>query len=246
MEPCCAQVRCLRVHVPDTLHINRFDVCQRSICARSSQALPLHLNKNAMNQKSHALAGIAAPLLFVGAYLLATAARPEFNHFTKAVSELGSLHAPNAVFWNILGFICPGLLIAFFAVGFHQAVTPNGEGRLPFYALLLSGILLAVAGLFPDDFEHNASFTAIMHATGNFGSFIAFLIAAFTYPLYLRKSDFWEKTIVPSLTFTWLCILSGFLRTGLAPGISQRVGFVFYFLWIAFMAINLFRYQRFS
>lgn len=199
-----------------------------------------------MNQKSHALAGIAAPMLFVSAYLFATAARPEFNHFTKAVSELGAIHAPNAVFWNVLGFICPGLMIAFFAVGFHQAVAQADEGRLPFYALLLSGILMAVAGLFPGDFEHSTSFTTVMHAVGSFGSFIAFLVAAFTYPLYLRKSDFWEKTIVPSLTFTWLCILSGFLRTGIAPGISQRVGFAFYFLWIAFMAINLFRYQRIS
>ncbi len=199
-----------------------------------------------MHQKPHALAGIAAPLLFVSAYLLAAAARPEFNHFTKAVSELGSVHAPNAGFWNLLGFICPGLLIAFFALGLHQAVGQDSEGRLPFYALFLSGILMALAGLFPGDFEHRTSFTMIMHAVGTFGSFIAFLVAAFTYPLYLRKSDFWEKTIVPSLTLTWLCILSGFLRTGMPPGIGQRVGFAFYFLWIAFMAINLYRYQRFT
>ncbi|MEZ4941427.1 MAG: DUF998 domain-containing protein [Saprospiraceae bacterium] len=199
-----------------------------------------------MNQKPHALAGIAAPLLFVSAYLLAAAARPEFNHFTRAVSELGSVHAPNAVFWNVLGFICPGLLVAFFAIGLHQAVGQGNAGQLPFYALFLSGSLMVVAGLFPGDFEHRGSFTTIMHAIGTFGSFIAFLVAAFTYPLFLRKSDFWEKTIVPSLTLTWLCILSGFLRTGMAPGIGQRVGFAFYFLWIAFMAVNLYRHQRFS
>jgi len=199
-----------------------------------------------MKQKPHALAGIAAPLLFIGAYLLLAAARPEFNHFTKAVSELGSVNAPNGAAWNLFGFVCPGLLIAFFSVGLHQAVTAGQSGKISFYALFLSGIFMALAGLFPGDFENKTSFTMLMHTIGSMGSFIAFLVAAFTYPLHLRKSIYWEKTIVPSLTFTWLCILSGFLRTGTAPGIGQRVGFLLYFLWIAFMAVHLYRSQRFS
>jgi hypothetical membrane protein len=197
-----------------------------------------------MKQKPHALAGIAAPVLFISMYLLMAAARPEFSHFTKSVSELGAVHAPNAYTWNLLGYICPGLLIAFFSIGLHQALTKDRYGRVSFYGLFMSGIFLALAGLFPGDFENRASLTMVLHTIGSLGSFTSFLLAAFTYPLHLRKSAFWEKTIVPSLTFTWLCILSGFLRTSATPGIGQRAGFLFYFFWIAFMAINLYRYQR--
>lgn len=199
-----------------------------------------------MKQKPHAVAGMAAPVLFVGTYLLLAAARPEFNHLTKAVGELGAVNAPNAATWNLFGYIIPGLLIAFFSVGLHRAVAHEEGNHIPFYSLFLSGVFMVVAGMFPGNFKDPGSLTSILHSAGSFGTFLCFLVAGFTYPLLFRKSNFWEKTIIPSLTLTWLCILSGFLRTGAAPGLGHRAGFLLYFLWIAFIAFNLFRYDRFS
>lgn len=195
-----------------------------------------------MKQKPHALAGIMALVLFTGSYYLLSNARPEFSHFTKAVSELGSVDAPNAVVWNIFGYLIPGLLVAYFGIGLHQAVTQGEGGKLPLYGMVLSGLFMAMSGVFPGDFGQRDSTTMLLHTIGSIGSFVAFLLAAFSYPPQLKKIPFWEKTILPSLLLTWLCIFSGFLRTGAMPGIGQRFGFAFYFLWIGFMAVQLYRY----
>jgi hypothetical protein len=65
------------------------------------------------------------------------------------------------------------------------------------------------------------------------------LIAAFSYPKQFRKSDYWKKAATPSLILAIFCIVSGFLRTGNTPGLGQRIGFFFYFLWIGYLAYFL-------
>ncbi len=194
-----------------------------------------------MKQKPHALAGILAAVFFVCTYFLLSNARPEFNHFTRAVSELGSVGAPYASSWNLFGCIIPGLLIVYFAIGLHQSVTQGaGGGQLPFYGLVLSGLFMVLSGVFPDDFENRNTLTMLF----SIGSFGAFLIAAFCYPPVLRKIPYWEKTILPALLLSWLCLFSSFLRSGTIHGFGQRIGFALYFLWIVFMAINLYRYTN--
>ena len=41
-----------------------------------------------------------------------------------------------------------------------------------------------------------------------------------------------------------LSIVSGFLRTGNTPGLGQRIGFGFYFLWIGYLAFLLFKQEE--
>ncbi len=199
--------------------------------------------QNKMKQLSHALAGIGSAVLFGSTYFVFSQARPEFSHVHKAVSELGAIGAPHAVWWNLLGYILPGLLISYFGIGLHRAVVQDKAGKLPLYGLVFCGLFMTLAGIFPGDFENRNSITMLLHTVGSLGSFAGFLTAAFSYPFFLKQNYFWEKTILPSLLFTWLSILSGFLRTTEMPGLGQRVGFLLFFIWIVFMSIQLFRFQ---
>lgn len=193
-----------------------------------------------MNQsKKYGVIGILIPVIFGTTYFVMSSVRPEYSHFTKAVSELGSLDAPDKWWWNGIGYITIGLLISVFAVGLRKSVNPNGGGKLAFWGLLLSGFFMALAGVFPGDFNDRESATMLMHTIGSLGSFFFFVIAAFSYPKQFKKSVYWKAAIIPSLVFTVLCILSGFIRTDDAPGISQRIGFGFYFLWIAYLGYML-------
>ena len=195
------------------------------------------MKNNKLNK--YGIAGLLAPIIFLVTYFLMSSFRPEYSHLTKAISELGSLDAPNKWWWNIIGYMLVGGMISFFAIGLKQSVNPDGKGKLAFWGLFLSGLFMSISGVFPGDFDNRTSLTMILHAIGSFGSFVFFLIAAFAYPKQLRKSEYWKKAATPSLILTILSIISGFLRTGSAPGLGQRIGFFFYFLWIGYLAYML-------
>jgi len=192
-----------------------------------------------MKRTTYAISGILAPIIFTLTYLILSSIRPEYSHLTKAISELGSLDAPNKWWWNLIGYIFVGGLISAFSIGLSKNVNPDGKGKLAFLGLFLSGGFMALSGIFPGDFENRTSLTMIFHAIGSFGSFLFFLIAAFSYPRQFKKSEYWKRASTPSLIITIIAILSGFLRTGSMPGLGQRLGFVFYFLWIGYLAFLL-------
>ena len=165
--------------------------------------------------------------------------RPEFSHFTKAISELGSLDATNLWYWNILGYIIPGLMVSLLGVGLLREF--NNHPKTPAYALMLSGLFMVLSGIFPGDFDNRTSFTMIMHTIGSLGSFIAFLVSGFWYPKIFRNKITWNSISKLSLSLVILSILSGFIRYGQAPGLGQRIGFAFFFAWIFVVGLSLYR-----
>ena len=197
-----------------------------------------------MSQKKYALAGLIAPLVFIVTYLVISSTRLEYSHLHKAISELGSMDAPNKWWWNIIGYISVGALISIFSIGLSKSTNPDGKGKLAFWGLFLSGLFMSLTGFFPGDFEDRTSITMILHTICSIGSFLFFLIAAFSYPSQFKKSEYWKKAIIPSLLLVILSVLSGFLRTGSAPGLGQRVGFGFYFLWIVYLAFLLLKQEE--
>ena len=199
-----------------------------------------------MKFKRYALIGAIAPAIFIITYLIMAGIRPEYSHYTKAISELGSVDAYNRMTWNLIGYILVGSLISLFGFGLYRGVARETEGgtKLPLYGLILSGAFMALSGIFPGNFEDRTSMTMVMHAVGSIGSFFFFLLAAFTYPTVLNKTYFWKKAHIPSIGIAVLCIVSGFLRTGEMPGIGQRIGFLLFFIWIWYMAWMLFRYGQ--
>ena len=172
--------------------------------------------------------------------------RPEYSMFTKAISELGSVDAPSKWVWNILGYILPGLLLAVYGIGLYKYIAVGQGSKLPLYGIVLSGVLMAISGFFPGDFDNRESTTMLLHTIGSFGSYIFFLLGAFSYPELMRKSVYWSKAARPTLIFTYLTIVFGmwvFLFPRI-PAFGQRLVFLFYFLWILYTAIMLYRQPK--
>ena len=199
-----------------------------------------------MTNKGYGIIGIAAPILFWATYLIMASIRPEYSMFTKAVSELGSVDAPNKWIWNSLGYIGTGILIMIFAIGLYKHMAIEKSGKLPFYGLLLSGLLMAISGIFPGDFDNKQSTTMLLHTIGSFGSYIFFLMGAFTYPKLMNKSSYWKSAKRPTLIFTYLTIVFGawvFIFPDI-PALGQRIVFFFYFLWLFYTAIKLYKQPK--
>lgn len=198
-----------------------------------------------MNHKHYALTGIASVLLFMGAYLIISTTRSDFSHATKAISELGSVDVAGKWAWNLFGYILPGALVSLFSVGLYRGVASGRGSKLPLAGIFLSGAFMALAGIFPGDFEHRNSTTMLLHTIGSFGSYVFFLIGAFTYPRVMRITDHWKPAIRPLLILTWLSIIFGtwpFLFPDI-PSIGQRLTFLCYFSWIAYAAVVLYRQE---
>lgn len=78
--------------------------------------------------------------------------RSEYSHLTKAISELGSVDAPNLWYWNTLGYVLPVLFISLLGVGLITRFPKLS--KIPGYALVASGLFMALSGVFPGDFEN--------------------------------------------------------------------------------------------
>lgn len=198
-----------------------------------------------LTNKQYGVIGLSAPLIFAITYFIMASQRPEYSFLTKAVSELGSLDAPNKWIWNFFGYIIPGILISLFSYGLYNNVADTSKNKWPLAGIFLSGLFMTISGIFPGDFDKRESITMILHTIGSIGSYIFFLVGAFTFPSLMKQSAYWKTAVLPSLTLTWLTIVFGswqFVFPDM-PGAGQRIVFGFYFLWMAFNAVKLFNHN---
>ena len=94
-----------------------------------------------------------APPLFAFSIVAFAALRSDYSHLNDAVSELGARGAPNALAWNLIGFLTVGLLITVFSWGLYR-----GTGSLAaLISVGLSGLGFAGTGMFPADMDDLAS-----------------------------------------------------------------------------------------
>ncbi|WP_394751047.1 DUF998 domain-containing protein [Spongiimicrobium salis] len=195
-----------------------------------------------MNHKFYGILGMLAPIAFVIAYAILSSMHPEYSMYTKAISELGSVDAPNKWLWNVFGYIFTGTLIAIYALGLYKNVIETKSSKLPFYGILLSGIFMIISGVFPGDCQHRTSTTMLLHTVGSFGSYLFFLLGAFSYSEPMKKTAYWKSACKPTLMFTYLTIIFGtwpFVFTG-SPAFGQRIVFLFYFAWIFYTGFKVY------
>jgi hypothetical membrane protein len=200
-----------------------------------------------LNYKQYAIIGLMAPLMFTITYLIMSQQRPEYSFLTKAISELGSLEAPNKWYWNIFGYILPGVFISIFSIGLYESTSTSKSSKLPLIGFFLSGVMMILSGVFPGDFEHRSSPTMVMHTIGSIGCYIFFLLGAFSYRSIMKKNPYWKFTIRPSLILTWLTIVFGSWQFVFPemPGAGQRIVFSLYYLWIIYNGYKLYLYNTF-
>lgn len=195
-----------------------------------------------MKSRIFATVGMTVPGWFVIVYVIMSSLRPEYSLFTKAISELGSMDAPNKLWWNILGYCISGLMIAFFSIGLFDRSSSRRE-KLSAAGIFGSGVFMTLSGIFPIDMENRDSLTSLLHFVGSFGSYIFFLIGAFTFPSQGNEHDHVKSSRVTLLAFAWLTIFCGawpFLFPEM-PGVGQRLVFSFYFCWIFYAAWKLYQ-----
>ncbi len=91
-------------------------------------------------------AGIAGPIGFTLAFIVQALFRPAYEHLADPVSALAA--GPSGWVQDV-NFVVFGLLMSGYAIGLHLGVRPAHWGTLGTGLLVLSGLGLVLAGLFP-------------------------------------------------------------------------------------------------
>lgn len=111
------------------------------------------MTRNPFSQRrAAALAGLAAGPWFALALLALGDRVPGFDQAVHPPALLGASGMPDALGWNLLGFLAPGLLAAFALQGLHRVLRTRDAGlvaRVGMTLLLLSAIAFAAQGLVP-------------------------------------------------------------------------------------------------
>ncbi len=190
-----------------------------------------------MNNKTNGLIGITAVVIGISTIIIMAELRTDgYNHFNKAVSELGSTDAPNRWVFNILGFIIPGLLISVFSFNLLKEFRTFPIKSYPFYLFILSGLFLTIAGLFPANMENKKSMTTIMHSIGALGGGVFWFLCALTLWWQLKKNNIWKNTAISTFVIPFIMILAMSFVSDDTPGLSQRILFIAMYLFILVLA----------
>jgi hypothetical membrane protein len=186
-------------------------------------------------------AGMFLPFWFTAIYFLVSLLRNDYRHFNMAISELGSVGAPNAFLWNLLGYILSGGVI-FYLGWVSRSILPGSKsGFIVAWAIAISGMMMLLSGVFPGDFENRTSTTMLLHTLASILSYLFFLVGGFGLLKISTKSEVFKGLHYPLLTMLLLSIVTGFIRYGDMPGLGQRITFACYFAWIAIFGWAVFK-----
>ena len=186
-----------------------------------------------MTHRVGALLATAIPLWFVVSYFLVASLRDDYRHFNMAISELGSIGAPNALLWNILGYIIPGAMITYLGWFSRKALPVSRLAQVVAGSIAASGFTMALSGVFPGDFEDRTSTSMILHSLASILSYVFYLTGGFALLSISAKSAALRFVHYPLLGLLLLSIIAGFVRYGDLPGLGQRITFACYFAWVA-------------
>ena len=192
-----------------------------------------------MTDKTNGLIGISAVVIGVSAIIIMAELRTDgYDHFHKAVSELGSLDAPDRWIFNILGFILPGILISIFSFNLLKEFRSYPIKSYPFYLFIFTGLLLTLAGLFPINMEDKKSLTSIMHSIGALGGGVFWFLCALTLWWQLKKNNIWKNTAISTFLIPFIMIVAMSFVSENTPGLSQRILFIAMYLFILILAVK--------
>jgi len=191
-----------------------------------------------------ALGGVLGPMIFVAAILATSAARPEYDHASQMISELGEVDAPRAVLMNYGGFLLYGLLIVGFAVALHAGVRRGPGDWLGPLLLGIYGMAYAAVAFAPC----SPGCTGAVPTANEQAHFLlsrVIILTAVAAPLVLfarlRKDPAWARVSPVVLVLTVLGYLLFLLPIpGLQAGLQQRLFLACTLAWIVVLGWRLF------
>ncbi|HEY7584222.1 MAG TPA: DUF998 domain-containing protein [Acidimicrobiia bacterium] len=181
------------------------------------------------------------PVWFLIMYAVFSSLNPGFSHLNEPISGLGAIGEPRAPAWNVLSFIAPGALVVALGSAIRRSRPDAPISNLAGSSVIISGILLAAAGIFPTNTTGDPTILYRVHEMSGWGSFAAFLVAGISTPWVVWA---WTRSkslfVIPIALVIGTAISYGLLLPDLW-WLRQRIGVMCYFLWVGVMGLVILR-----
>lgn len=171
--------------------------------------------------------GVVAMALvaWVGACIVFGLISPDFGHLRHPVALLGAIGEPNALAFNLLGFVAPGLALAWLAWRWRSQQAADGwRARIGLQLLLLSALAFVAQGLLPLDPTDLLAPASRAHAVAWSAWWLAFVAGG----LLVGAGHAGRTGIALALLVLLLAMAGASL---MPPALAQRLAFAGWFGW---------------
>jgi len=197
-------------------------------------------------------AGIVGPVLFTVAFIVQAVFRPGYSHVAEPVSALAA--GPNGWIQDA-NFLVFGSLMIAFVLGLHQGMRPTRRGVVGPALLVLSGVGLILAGVFPWGRDAAGDYIVPLgHIVGAYTAFLPAGLGLIALSRRMARDPSWRSLASYSLG-SGIAVAVLFLATGPltvpddAPlhqwaGLLQRATVAVWFTCTIVLALRLLRVER--
>lgn len=190
--------------------------------------------------------GIGAFVVFWLASFILGSIRPDYSLVVNTISELGAVGTPNAMLWNIIGFIVPGICLAIVGGTIAKSVSREKSKvvNLACVLLVIAGLAVAGQGISPAEMKDGVanpdSTSTLVHFLSSLLSGAAWVLGALLLVRPMKRSPDWHGWHVVSIILVVLTLIASLALRGIMPdGLAQRTGDAFFFAWFLIMSVKL-------
>jgi hypothetical membrane protein len=172
------------------------------------------------------------------------ALRPSYSHSTNGISELGALGTPQALLWNVVGFMGPGVLLAITGKAIADSIgTSSGSARVAGWLLVAFGLTAAGQGLFPASMTGGTvlvTWHTRTHLIVSLISGVTWIAATLLFIAPMRRDSGWRGWHFVNAAAVLLVIANALIASRFVPyGLAQRLGDAIVFGWFAGASLKL-------
>jgi len=188
-----------------------------------------------MNTKYLLYAGSSIPIIFWLTTIICGFIQGDYNHFTRMVSELGTIGTKSQYVFTTGLVLCSALSIAF-VLGLNRVCKESGISAIPAIVILSFSVSIAGAGIFPLPLR--------LHLYMGMPSILLIFSPLVSLFLWNRKgqlSNFYLMTILSLLIMSlgFLAFMPDVLNSSI--GIKQRFFHIGWSVWFFYLSYSFTR-----
>lgn len=162
---------------------------------------------------------------------------PYYSHLAYPLGLLGATGMPHALGFNLSGFVLPGMLLAWVALGLRSSL-PDGVGgsaRIGAWLLLFSTLAFAAQGVFSLDSDDLDAAGSRRHVAAWVLWWLAFAAGAGLFAAGTRRVPGWRTLSISGVAVAAaMLVFVLFTPATWGGAVPQRIAFALWFGWWLF------------
>ena len=185
--------------------------------------------------KMAGMLGLSAVALFITALVVFSFINPQFHILNDFVSHLGALGEPFALWWNLIGFLSVGILLAAFGITYGLHIQDRLAGAL----LALFGVGFAITAI-PIELQDGRATVTVAHTVAICLGLACWMFALARMNQLQHLSRFQKQMANWAAILVVLPVFGQVLELWPMP-LTHRLVFAVVFIWTALISWQLLR-----